>query len=266
MIGLRGVASRFGEFSLEVDLTVKTGRYLVILGPSGCGKSLLLGTVAGLCRPDAGRVRLRDCDVTDLSPERRKVGFVFQKSSLFPHMTVEGNIGFGLRARGVSRKQRAERVRQVVRLIDIEALFDRPVTALSGGEAQKVAIARALAPRPEVLLLDEPLSLVDHNARLDLQQTLQKLHAELSFTALHVTHNRDEARALGQDLAVMLGGRLVQVGGQSRVLDHPRCSFVAHFLGLDEQSIDDAPHCQRSCLAGTGSCDSPLSPTDDEEG
>lgn len=176
MIRLEAVRRSFGPFSLDVSLEAGTGEYLVIVGPSGCGKSLLLGTVAGLHQPDEGRVWLDGRDATAEPPERRQLGFVFQKTSLFPHLSVEDNIAFGLVVRGTPREERRRRVEELVESLTLGRLLDRPTAALSGGEAQKVAIARALAGRPRGLLLDEPLSLVDHNARLELQEELKRIH------------------------------------------------------------------------------------------
>jgi len=258
MVELCDLKRAWGDFSINVPaLTADEGDYLVILGPSGCGKSLLLGTLAGIFSLDSGRVMLDGRDVTQAPPEKRGLGFVFQKSSLFPHLSVEDNIAFGLRVRGVARRRRRERTAELVEALKLGDLISRPSASLSGGEAQKVAIARALAPEPRVLLLDEPLSLVDHNARLELQEELKRIHAELGLTALHVTHNRDEARALGARCAVMLGGRIVQLGPTEEVFEQPRCLFVSRFLG-HEGAAPARPHgCTDLCIAGTGRCDQP---------
>ncbi len=255
MIQARQVRQRWGSFELRADLRVEAGQYMVILGPSGCGKSLLLGTIAGLYAPASGAVLLGGEDMTRQPPEARGVGFVFQKSSLFPHLSVAQNMAFGLRARGAGRAERSRRVDALAQMLGVEGLLDRPVTALSGGEAQRVALARALAPRPKVLLLDEPLSLVDHNARLELQEVLRRVHRELDLTVLHVTHNRDEARALGDRCAVMLGGRVIQAGPMDEVLRRPVCRFVARFLGLEPGAVPREPACSEVCLQGTGRCD-----------
>jgi ABC-type Fe3+/spermidine/putrescine transport system ATPase subunit len=256
MIRLHGIQHSFGDFSLSISaLSADKGEYLVILGPSGCGKSLLLGTIAGIHQPACGRIYLLEQDVTTAPPERRGLGLVFQRQSLFPHLSVTDNIAFGLAVRGATRAQREQRVGELVETLGLSGVLRRPTATLSGGEAQKVAIARALAPGPSVLLLDEPLSLVDHNARLELQAELRRIHRTLDLTTVHVTHNRDEARALGDRCAVMLGGRMVQVGTMDDVLERPRCSFVARFLGLDGSSPPARPGCSEVCLAGTGQCD-----------
>ena len=255
MITLEGVGQRFGAFALAADLKVPAGAYLTLLGPSGCGKSLLLGTLAGLYPAAEGRILLDGEDVTGKPPEERSLGFVFQKSSLFPHLGVGDNIAFGLKMHGVPRDERRRRVDEVTELLGISSLLDRPCPALSGGEAQRVALARALAPSPSVLLLDEPLSLVDHNARLELQAVLKQLHRELDLTVLHVTHDREEARALGNQAAVMLGGRVIQQGPMQQVLAAPGCRFVARFLGLEPGEVPADAACDEACLGGTGQCD-----------
>ncbi len=224
----------FGDFALEdVSLRLGDGEYWVLLGPSGCGKSLLLQTLTGIYRPDAGLVLLGSRNAGLEEPERRNIGLVFQQAALFPHYSVVGNVEYGLRARGVPAGERKQRVDEMVERLRLAPLLSKSVATLSGGEAQRVAIARALAIRPSVLLLDEPLSLLDHNARLELQAELKRLHQELGLTTLHVTHSRDEARALADHCAVMLGGRLVQSGTAEELFEHPQSPFVASFLGLE---------------------------------
>lgn len=256
---LEGLSRSFGAFTLgPLSLEVRQGDYWVLLGPSGCGKSMLLETLSGFHRPRAGTVRLDGRDATLDPPERRGIGLVFQKAALFPHFSVRGNIGYGLQARGEAPEERARRVDEVVMGLGLSALVDRPVPTLSGGEAQRVAIARAVAPRPSVLLLDEPLSLLDHNTRLELQALLRRWHTELGLTTLHVTHSREEARAVGTHCAVMLGGTLVQAGPVDEVFDRPRCPFVADFLGRD--AAPQRPTCEARCGARPQRCAVPWSP------
>jgi ABC-type sugar transport system ATPase subunit len=255
---VQGLSRRFGKFALEqVNLRLQKGEYWVLLGPSGCGKSMLLQTVSGFFAPEAGFVRIDGRDATGEPPEARGIGLVFQQSALFPHFTVEGNIGYGLEARRVPAAERKARVAELVERLGLSRLVDRPVATLSGGEAQKVAIARALAIRPAFLLLDEPLSLVDHNARLELQTELKRWHAEFGLTTLHVTHSRDEARAMGDHCAVMLGGRLVQCGPTDELFSRPRCPFVASFLGLRPEDAVTAPPCSADCVANPSRCTGP---------
>jgi putative spermidine/putrescine transport system ATP-binding protein len=257
MITLEGVRQRFGEFALEVDLAVAKHDYLVILGPSGCGKSLLLSAIAGLYELAAGRVCLHDEDVTTAPPERRAIGFVFQRFSLFPHLSVVGNIEFGLRLRKTAKAARRARVDELIATLGLAPLLERPVATLSGGESQRVAIARALAPRPSILLLDEPLSLVDHNGRRSLREELRRIHTDLELTTVHVTHDREEARAVGSRCAVMLGGRIVQDGPLEQVFAKPSCLFVDRFLGIKTEPPPPPPGCTEICLAGNGRCDRP---------
>ena len=252
---VEGLSRRFGDFALEgISLRLGAGEYWVLLGPSGCGKSLLLQTLTGFHDLDAGRVEIDGQDVTREPPERRGIGLVFQKAALFPHYDVRGNIEYGLRARRLDGAERRRRVEAAVAAFGLERILERPVATLSGGEAQRVAIARALAIEPRLLLLDEPLSLIDHNARVELQAELRRVHGELSLTTLHVTHSRDEAQAMGDHLAVMLGGRVVQAGAMPEVMARPRCPFVAEFLGLDPAAAAASPACAAECLARPGRC------------
>ena len=252
---LQGLARSFGPFELgPLSLRVGRGEYWVLVGPSGCGKSMLLQTVCGFHRAREGRVLLEGRDATAEPPEARGIGLVFQNASLFPHYSVRQNVEFGLVQRRWTPGDRAKRVDEVVAALGLERLLQRPVATLSGGEAQRVAIARAVAPRPALLLLDEPLSLLDHNTRLELQEQLKRWHQQLGVSTLHVTHNRDEARALGTHCAVMLGGTLVQAGPIDDVFSRPRCPFVARFLGAAAGAALEQPECAPACLAQPARC------------
>jgi ABC-type Fe3+/spermidine/putrescine transport system ATPase subunit len=232
-LDVRGLCRRFGGFALRaVTLSLPAGAYGVLLGPSGSGKSLFLHTVAGLHTPEAGSIALCGRDVSSLPVELRGVGLVFQQAALFPHYSVLGNIEYGLKARGVPAAERRGRVAELVGLLGLETIASRPVATLSGGEAQRVAIARALAVRPSLLLLDEPLSLVDANGRRELREVLRRLHAELGLTTLHVTHDREEAVALGDHCAVMLGGTIARAGPTADVFARPGGEELARFLGV----------------------------------
>jgi ABC-type Fe3+/spermidine/putrescine transport system ATPase subunit len=253
MIELCGLRCEFGEFALDdFSLRIGKGEYWVLLGPSGCGKSVLLQTIAGFFQPARGRVLVDGSDVTSRPPERRNIGLVFQQAALFPHLGVRANIEYGLRARRVPPDEARATVDGLIERLGLTAILPRPVATLSGGEAQRVAIARALAVRPVLLLLDEPLSALDHNARLELQAELGTLHRELGLTTLHVTHSRDEAAALGDFCAVMLGGRLIQAGRPAELRARPRCPFVARFLGLEPASAPGHLLCAPACLADPG--------------
>jgi ABC-type Fe3+/spermidine/putrescine transport system ATPase subunit len=230
---IRGLCRRFGTFALEgVSLSLPAGAYGILLGPSGSGKSLLLQTVAGLHESEAGTIAVGGRDVSRLPAERRGVGLVFQRSALFPHHDVRGNIEYGLRVRGLPAAERRARVEEMVKLLGLEAIASRPVATLSGGEGQRVAIARSLAVRPAVLLLDEPLGLVDAGGRRELRDGLRQVHRELGLTTLHVTHDREEALALGDVCAVMLHGAIEQAGPTAEVFARPASEVVARFLGV----------------------------------
>lgn len=261
-LSLHALRRAFGPFGLgPLSLELRRGEYWVLLGPSGCGKSMLLQTVCGFHRPDGGEVRLGGRDATQEPPEARGIGLVFQQAALFPHKSVRDNVAWGLFARRVPAPERERRVDEVVAALGLGALVDRPVAALSGGEAQRVAIARAVAPRPALLLLDEPLSLLDHNTRLELQAQLGRWHKELGLTTLHVTHSREEARALGTHCALMLGGTLVQAGPADEVFARPRCPFAASFLGLPAEAATEVPECAAACLAKPSRCVAPRPPS-----
>ena len=212
-----------------VTCDFSAGRVTTILGPSGCGKTTLLLLVAGLLRPDRGGVWLGDLDVTDLPPERRGVGVVFQDYALFPHLSVRGNVEFGLRR--LPRRDRRRRAEEMLDRVRVLPLADRRVGRLSGGEQQRVALARAMAPRPRVLLLDEPLSALDAPLRERLRGELRDLLLEAATTTLYVTHDRAEALGLGEWVVVMNAGRVVQAGPPREVYERPGSRFVARFLG-----------------------------------
>ena len=214
------------------SLTVEPGEVLALLGPSGCGKTTLLRLVAGLESPDAGsRIMFGDQDVTDRPIELRGVGMVFQHYALFPQMTVETNIGYGLRIRGVAEAERRRVVGELVDLVRLNGLEKKRPAELSGGQRQRVALARAVAVRPRVLLLDEPLTALDAKLKESLRDELAELLRRLHITAIHVTHDQNEALAIADRLAVMRAGRIVQVGRGEDLYRSPEHPFVAEFLG-----------------------------------
>ena len=240
MIELEGLEAAAGGFTVgPLDLEVGDGRYVVLLGPSGAGKSLVLEAVAGVRPAAGGTIRMDGADVTGLSPDRRRVGLVFQDGLLFPHLTVAANIAYGMRAARWAGAEaappgRAARDAEIGRLaeaVGATQLLDRRPATLSGGERQRVALARALAARPRALLLDEPLSAVDREAREALQEVLRRVCRERRLPVLHVTHDRDEAFALADDCAVVVAGRLHQTGRPLDVLRRPADAVVARFLG-----------------------------------
>lgn len=239
MIALRGLQVEAGGFCVgPLDLTVEDGAYAVLLGPSGAGKSLVLEAVAGVRPVAAGRVLLGGADVTALVPERRRVGLVFQDGLLFPHLTVAANIAYGARSAfeatgGTPRRMGGRRagVEELAAAVGVRELLGRRPATLSGGERQRVALARALAARPRALLLDEPLSAVDPEAREALQELLGRVCRERRLPVLHVTHDRDEAFALADECHVLVAGRLRQQGRPLDVLRRPAATEVARFLG-----------------------------------
>ncbi len=230
---LEGLVKRFGDVVAVdgVDLDLPAGKLISFLGPSGCGKTTLLRMIAGLERPTAGRVYLDGEDITDRPPHTRDVGMVFQTLALFPHLTVAGNIGYGLRIRGVPRERIEARVRELLALVSLEGLGDRRVQQLSGGQRQRVATARALALEPRLFLLDEPLSALDANLREQLQVELRLLQQKLGITTIMVTHDQREAMTMSDLVVVMRAGRVEQVGEPLEVYRRPATAFVARFIG-----------------------------------
>jgi len=232
LLKLDKISKTWGAFAhREVSFEVAAGEFFVLLGPSGAGKSLLLEIIAGFARPDSGRIFLNGRDVTDLAPERRGVGLVYQDLMLFPHMTIRGNIAYGPRSRGFDRTKIDERVGALAESLDIADCLDCFPAALSVGQKQRAALARALATEPAVLLLDEPFSSLDAPLRMSLWKQLAALHRKTGLTVLHVTHDRSEAIALGERIGVMRDGRIEEVGERESVFDRPQSSFVAEFTG-----------------------------------
>ena len=230
---LRGLAKRYGDFvAVEgADLSVESGSFLTLLGPSGSGKTTILMMIAGFTEPTAGRLLLDGQDITDLPPEKRAFGMVFQGYALFPHMNVAENIGFPLRVRGLSRAARDERVRATLDLVQLTGFADRLPKQLSGGQQQRVALARALVFEPALLLLDEPLSALDKKLRAELQEELRALHRRVGRTFINVTHDQEEALSLSDEVAILNHGRIIQKGAPGALYEHPRTRFVADFLG-----------------------------------
>lgn len=228
------VTVRFGSFTAldTVDLEVNEHETVSVLGPSGSGKSTLLRVVAGLQRPDQGKVILAGRDITGVPPHRRGVGLMFQDHALFPQRTVAGNVAFGLRMHRIPGAEIGPRVDELLELVGLSGAGSRSVTTLSGGEQQRVALARALAPQPRVLMLDEPLGQLDRTLRERLVVELRQLFTRLGTTVLAVTHDQGEAFALSDRVAVMNAGRIVQIGTPQDVWQHPASSFVAGFLGF----------------------------------
>jgi sulfate transport system ATP-binding protein len=230
---LSDVTKRFGKQVIidQFKLEIESGELFVLLGASGSGKSTLLRLIAGLIPLDAGRIELDGTDVTNLPPQARNTGFVFQNYSLFRHMTVAQNIEFGLDIRKVSREERRRKVSELLRLIDLEGLGNRLPWQLSGGQQQRVALARALAYEPSVLLLDEPFGALDVKIRAQLRQSLRNIQQQLGVTAILVTHDQDEAFELADRIGIIDSGHLLEVGTPSNLYRRPQTRFTATFLG-----------------------------------
>ncbi|MBN1226133.1 MAG: ATP-binding cassette domain-containing protein [Deltaproteobacteria bacterium] len=234
MVRIEKVFKDLGEFSLKgVELVVEKGDYLMILGPTGAGKTILLETIAGIYRPDKGRIFIDETEITDLPPRKRGVGMVYQDYMLFPHLNVEKNIGFGLSSKSLKKdKKDSEKIHQIAEVLGIYHLLHRYPNTLSGGEQQRVAIARALVVGPELLLLDEPLSALDNNTKARLREELLRIHSLTKTTMIHVTHSFDEAFLLGSHMAIMNDGIIVQIGEPGEVFRKPNSRFVADFIGV----------------------------------
>src|SRR6187401_2018407 len=232
-IAVEGVSKNFGEFAAlsNVSIDVTAGSLTALLGPSGSGKSTLLRVIAGLERPDAGRVLLGEADVTKLPPQRRGVGFVFQHYAAFRHMTVYENVAFGMRVRKRPKAEIKDRVGELLKLVQLEAFGKRYPAQLSGGQRQRMGLARALAVDPAVLLLDEPFGALDARVRAELRDWLRRLHEEVHVTTVFVTHDQEEAMEVADRVAVLDHGRLEQVGAPSELYDAPASEFVLRFVG-----------------------------------
>ena len=232
-LSLNGLSKHYGDFYAvrEVSLTIADGEFLVLLGPSGCGKTTTLRMVAGFIEPSAGHVRLAGQDVTLLPPWKRNAGMVFQSYALFPHMTVAQNVAFGLEMRKLPRADIDRRVEEALALVRLGGYGGRLPRQLSGGQQQRVALARALAIRPDVLLLDEPLSNLDAKLRQEVRVEIRELQRQLGLTTVMVTHDQEEALTMADRLVVMNEGSVRQVGSQRDLYERPADRFVAGFVG-----------------------------------
>jgi putative spermidine/putrescine transport system ATP-binding protein len=236
-VRLAGVSRRYGEVRAVdgIDLEIGRGEFFTLLGPSGSGKTTTLRLIAGFEQPDAGRVELEGADVTRVPPYQRDVNTVFQDYALFPHMTVAENVGYGLRVKGVARRERRTKVEEALALVRLPGLGSRKPVQLSGGQRQRVALARALVNSPGVLLLDEPLGALDLKLRQEMQIELKRIQREMSdvgMTFVYVTHDQEEALTMSDRLAVFNEGRIEQIGSPAEVYEHPGTEFVAGFVGV----------------------------------
>ena len=230
MIEVKNLCVDLGEFVLkDITLDIEEGEYFIILGPTGAGKTVLLESIAGLYPIKSGEIWLRGKEVTGVEPERRRISIVYQDHVLFPHLSVKDNLLFGLSMHNANADEQKDRLSWVAELLRISNLLHRRPDTLSGGEKQKVALGRAIVTQPELLLVDEPLSALDPETRESVQQELRQLHRALGITILHVTHDFEEAIALGNRIAVIGEGRLMQVGTPEEIFRHPNSEFVARF-------------------------------------
>lgn len=231
---IEDLTKTFGESLIldHINLEIKTGSLIALLGPSGSGKSTLLKLIAGLERPDSGRIWLTGKDTNFLSIQERQIGFVFQNYALFKHLTVFQNIAYGLEIQQANKIQVIHRVQELLQLIQLENFADRYPAQLSGGQKQRIALARALAIEPKVLLLDEPFGALDFQVRKDLRNWLKKLHEEVSMTTLFVTHDQQEAMELAHEIIILKKGRVEQAGSPHELYDQPLTDFVYKFLSL----------------------------------
>lgn len=233
MLEATNITKRYGDIVAvdDISLSVGDGELFSIVGPSGSGKSTLLRCIAGLETPQSGKIRLGSEDVTDEAAYERATSTVFQNLALFPHMTVKENIAYGMKRQKVDEKEREARINEYLELVDLPGYGDRKITQLSGGEQQRVALARSLSTQPELLLLDEPLASLDQQLRVQLQNELYELQRTLDQTAIYVTHDQNVALSISDRVAVMNEGEIEQVGTPRELYDQPQTEFVASFIG-----------------------------------
>jgi putative spermidine/putrescine transport system ATP-binding protein len=233
-VRVAGLRKRYGEVTAVdgVDLEIGRGEFFTLLGPSGSGKTTTLRVIAGFELPDEGKVELGGKDVSRLPPYARDVNTVFQDYALFPHMTVQENIEYGLRVKKVARAERRARAEEALRLVQLEGYGGRKPAQLSGGQRQRVALARAIVNRPQALLLDEPLGALDLKLRQELQVELKRIQQELGITFVYVTHDQEEALTMSDRLAVFNNGKIEQIGAPAEVYEHPASEFIAGFVGV----------------------------------
>jgi mannopine transport system ATP-binding protein len=232
-IEIRDLGKQFGSVTAvdQVSLTINSGEFVALLGPSGSGKSTVLMSIAGFERPTSGQILIDGQDCTRLPPNKRNIGMVFQNYTLFPHLSVGDNVAFPLKMRGVAKAERRKRAEQALEVVRLGGYADRMPKQLSGGQQQRVALARAIVYNPRVLLMDEPLSALDKNLREEMQIEIKRLHAELGFTVVFVTHDQGEALTMADRIAILKAGRLQQVSPARELYERPSNLFAASFIG-----------------------------------
>jgi ABC-type Fe3+/spermidine/putrescine transport system ATPase subunit len=231
MVRLEGIKKTYSDFTVSLDFNVRRGELVSLLGPSGSGKTTALRIIAGFERPDEGRIIIDGRDVTDLDPSRRRIGFVFQDYTLFPHLDAGHNIAYGLKHRGLAKEEIKQRVEELLSTVGLPGFGGRGVAALSGGEQQRVAVARSLAVDPLVLMLDEPFSSIDSVLRRDLREEILRLQKKVGITTLFITHDREEAFSVSDRVILLRNGSVVQAGPPEELYDRPVDRFTAAFVG-----------------------------------
>jgi ABC-type Fe3+/spermidine/putrescine transport system ATPase subunit len=235
MLGLKieNISKSWSEFKLRnINLAIEDGDYFIIIGPTGAGKTLLLETIMGFHKPDEGRIILNGQDVTAAPPEKRNIGYVSQNCVLFPHMSLRQNVEFSLKMKGLPKTERTLKVNKLLEFAKLESMGHRRPATLSGGEKQKVALTRALAAEPQIIILDEPLTAIDLETARELKNALKQVHLS-GKTVIHVTHNQIEGFSLGSKMAIMNAGKIVQTGKPKEIFSKPKNTFVAKFLGYE---------------------------------
>ncbi len=234
MVDLKDIRKSFGDLEVVkgLDLEIGSGEFFSLLGPSGCGKTTLLRMIAGFETPNSGVVSIAGQEMTSFDANKRPTNMVFQSYAIFPHLSVGDNVAYGLKKKGLSKNELKKRVDDMLKLVDLEGLYDRPSFALSGGQKQRVALARALIMQPKVLLLDEPLSALDKKLREQMQHELRRLQRTLGITFILVTHDQEEALIMSDRIAVMFDGNIAQVGQPQEIYERPVSKKVASFIGI----------------------------------
>ena len=232
-VRIQDAVKRYGDFYAvnHITLSINGGEFFTLLGPSGCGKTTLLRMIAGFNEIDDGKIFFGERCINDIPPHRRNTGMVFQNYAIFPHLSVADNVAYGLRARNASAAEQKERTAEALALMQIENLAERMPSQLSGGQQQRVALARAIVIRPDVLLMDEPLSNLDAKLRLTMRTNIRRIQKELGITTIYVTHDQEEALAISDRIAVMQAGSVMQLGTPREIYTHPENMFVADFIG-----------------------------------
>ncbi|MFQ1048934.1 ferric ABC transporter ATP-binding protein [Avibacterium paragallinarum] len=236
---LKNITKSFDQATILQDfsLSIKQGKMVTLLGPSGCGKTTLLRIIAGLDSPSSGQIFIGSQDITKLPIQKRNIGIVFQSYALFPHMSIGENVGYGLHIQAISAAERKKRIQEALELVDLSGFENRYIDQVSGGQQQRIALARALILKPQILLFDEPLSNLDANLRHSMREKIREIQQHFNITALYVTHNQNEAFAVSDEIIVMDKGKIVQQGSAQKLYQFPNSAFVANFMS--ENNIFD---------------------------